>query len=243
MNPKMKARARFVPFNELRSQHVNVDLQVHTTRTDGEADLDAVLRLAEERGLGVIAITEHVRRETDWFAEFAAEVRAARAGHAALEVLVGCETKAMDTSGTLDVTDAIRDACDIVLGSVHRMPKEGGGYVDPGAHSREEFGRMELEFALGMIETAPIDVLAHPMGMSMRKHPEFPEDAMRTILSRGKAKSVPVEINTSYLGDHFPRFLELCREIDPIVSIGSDVHKLESLGACRDKLRASGIGV
>ena len=50
-----------------------------------------------------------------------------------------------------------------------------------------------------------------------------------------------VEINSSYLVDP-EGFLRLCAEINPIVSIGSDVHKLEEMGRCRDMLRARGIG-
>ena len=52
---------------------------------------------------------------------------------------------------------------------------------------------------------------------------------------RSLERNIALEINSSYLRD-VPAFLKLGAEINPYVSIGSDVHGLEELGRCRDLL-------
>jgi putative hydrolase len=186
--------------------------------------------------LNRIAFTEHVRRDTNWFPEFAREIRMEREAYPHLEILIGCETKALDTRGTLDVTDEILSECDIVLGSVHRFPNERGGYLDSSTLSRERFTQIELELALGLLESAHIDVLAHPGGMYFRQHGDFPADMMRKILWGSLERGIAVEINSNNAED-FPAFLRLCAAVNPFVSIGSDVHRLETLGNTRDRIR------
>jgi len=232
---------RFTRFLNLKSADINCDLHLHTSRTDGKADIRAVMHHAVERGLSRIAFTEHVRRDSAWFQEFARQVRTEREAYPQLKVLVGCETKALDTRGSLDATDEILAECDIVLGSVHRFPNGRGGYLDFSTLSQEQFAQIEFELALGLLESAPIDVLAHPGGMYFRRHSDFPPDMMREILKKSLERGIAVEINTSYSGD-FAAFLRLCAKVNPYVSIGSDMHRLEKLGESRDRLRARGEG-
>jgi putative hydrolase len=233
---------QFDRFLNLKWADTNCDLHLHTSRTDGRADIGAIMRRAVGQGLSRIAFTEHVRRDTTWFQEFAHEVRAGREAYPNLEVLVGCEAKALDMRGSLDATDEILAECDIVLGSVHRFPDTEGGYLDFSALSQEQFAHIEFELALGLLEAAPIDVLAHPGGMHFRWHSDLPSDIMREILRKSLDRGIAVEINSSNLGD-FDAFLRLCAEVNPYVSIGSDMHRLEELGECRDRLRAQAKGV
>jgi len=220
---------------------LNVEYQVHTVQTDGEATVDEILTVAREREIGALAFTEHVRRNTKWFPDFVSDVRERAARFPDLQVYVGCETKAMDRDGTLDISSSILEASDIVLGSVHRFPDGAGGYLDFKAIPPEEFADIEFHLAIGMVRHAPIDVLAHPGGMYERRHGAFPEEYFRELMMATLDRGIAIEINSSYLVD-VPTFIRLCGEINPIVSIGSDAHKLHELGTCRDMLRAMGIG-
>jgi putative hydrolase len=209
-------------------------LHVHTNRTDGEAGVDAILRTAVERKLDRIAFTEHVRRGSSWFHEFAREVREKSRAYPQLEVLVGCETKALDASGNLDASDAILADCDIVLGSVHRFSDGADGFVDTGPLTREEFAQLECAWALGLLRSGRIDVLAHPGGMYARRHAsDLPDDLLRRILATSVEREIAVEVNSSYAQDP-DRLLNLYDELNPFVSIASDMHRLERLGHCRD---------
>ncbi|WP_139793349.1 PHP domain-containing protein [Ensifer aridi] len=231
----------FSRFRDLSREQLNVELQVHTSWTDGRATVLEVLQTASERGLAELAFTEHVREETSWFPDFKDEILSAAPRFDNLRVYVGCETKAMDDNGSLDVSQSVLDACDIVLGVVHRLPDGKGGYLDFDKLSFEETAEIEFRLSMGMIKNAPIDVLAHPGGMSLRRHGRFPEHYFRALMTATLERGIAIEINSSYLAD-MPAFLALCGEINPFVSIGSDAHKLSELGRCRDQLIELGVG-
>lgn len=230
-------RPEFVRYRELDRARINVDLQVHTTWTDGRASVEEMLDTATARGLGTVAITEHVRRDTDWFPGFAGHVRRAAKARPGVEVLVGCEAKALDTDGSLDASDELRAQCDLVLGSVHRFPDGHGGLLDFKALDHAKCAQMECELTLGLLRAAPIDILAHPAGMTQRRFGSFPASLFRRMLEASLERGIAVEINSSYLAD-VPGFLALCEEINPFVSVGSDAHRTEELGRCRDTLRS-----
>jgi putative hydrolase len=225
-------KPKFPRYRDLDASSVNVEFQLHTNWTDGEASIAAVFATAQARELSAIAFTEHVRKETDWFAGFAKEVRKTAGAFSGMRAYVGCETKAMDVMGSLDVTDEILDACDIVLGVVHRFPDGKGGYLDFKAMSPEHVAELECELSIGMINGAPIDVLGHPGGMYQRRHGAYPPRLFRSMMQAAEKRDVAIEINSSYLVD-MPAFLGLCAEINPRVSVGSDAHKLEEIGRCR----------
>ena len=237
---RMATRAKFHRFGELTETAINVDYQVHTTQTDGEATVADILAAAQAKKLGGIAFTEHVRKATQWFPSFVSEVRTKAAAFPDLRVHVGCEAKALDIHGSLDAPQTILDASDLVLGSVHRFPDGKGGYLDFDTMSAAAVADMEFALAMGLVKSAPISVLAHPGGMYERRHGKFPADYFRELMHATLERGIAIEINSSYLVD-FDSYLQMCAEIDPIVSIGSDAHKLQELGTCRDKLRARGV--
>lgn len=237
----MTNRFSFVRYHDLTSADVNCDLHLHTTRTDGKADVQTVIATAVERGLSRIAFTEHVRRSTGWFSDFVREVRTTASSYPSLQVFAGCEAKAMDTKGSFDASEGLLDQCDIVLGSVHRFPDGQGGFLNFASLAADQFAQIEMSLALGLVESAPIDVLAHPGGMYARHQGDFPPDMMRHLMRKTLERGIAIEINSSYLKD-LDRFLELCAEINPYVSIGSDMHHLEHLGHCRDQLKMRGVG-
>ncbi len=223
---------------DLSADDLNVEYQVHTIQTDGQSTIAEILKTAKARGLKAIAFTEHVRRDTTWFPKFSADVCAAAQDYGNLEVYVGCEAKVLDSKGTLDISDDIRARCDIVLGSVHRFPAEKGGYINWDQLEDAAFACVEYELALGLLQNAQIDVLAHPGGMfERRRNQSFPEAYLRNLMMVSVETGVAIEINTSYLRD-VDGFLKLCAEINPYVSIGSDAHTLVDIGQCRDVLRS-----
>lgn len=231
---------RLVRFNELGPNEVNRDLQIHTQATDGEATVEEIITRAEALGLEEIAFTEHVRRESDYAGEFLAHVRRARAA-TRVRVHVGFEVKAADAAGTLDITEPLLAEAEIILGSVHRFPEPDGRLVPASALAPAEAARREYELALALVWHAPIHVLAHPGGMCQKAFGLFPDEYFEGLMRATLDRGIAIEINTSYTRD-LDRFLGLCRKVNPVVSIGSDVHRLADLGQCRDALRERGIG-
>lgn len=233
----MRNTPQFFRYRDLNPVALNVDYQVHTVQTDGEATIQEILALAEQKQLGAIAFTEHVRKGTDWFPDFVKAIRDVEPGFPDLKIYIGCETKANDTNGTLDISEAVLDASDIVLGSVHRFPHPYGGYYDFNDLTPDDVAEIEFDLAMGMLRSAPIDVLSHPGGMYQRRHGAYPEALFREMMLASLEREIAIEINSSYLVDT-DAFLRLCEEVNPFVSIGSDVHRLEDLGHCRDMLLA-----
>jgi len=232
----MRSRRVFPRFSELDERACSVELQVHTTWTDGRQSVRDALEATREQGLHTVAITEHVRRDSDWFSRFVSEVRREAEHFPEFTVLVGCEAKALDTAGGLDVAQPISELCDIVLGSVHRFPDGKGGLLEFSALGPEELAEREVDLAVGLLRAAPIDVLAHPGGMYQRRHGAFPPAGMRRIIEASMDRGIAVEINSSYPPDLSP-MIALCRELDPFVSIGSDAHERAEVGKCSALLR------
>lgn len=236
MPPDARRRREFPRFSELDAARCNVEHHLHTRWSDGKPSIAEALGRASERGLSSVAFTEHVRREgSEWFADFAAEVRAVAAEFPHIEVLVGCEAKALDSRGTVDVSEDVLAECDIVLGSVHRWTGADGALVHFAEIPPEQFALTEAELALSLLGNLEVDVLAHPGGMYERRHGVFPVDLMRKIIAQAVRSGAAIEVSSSYLTD-FSGFVQMCREMDPRVSIGSDAHDLESIGRCRDMI-------
>lgn len=234
-------RVQFTRFSQLDADAVNRDLQVHTVETDGAGTVAEYLKVARELKLGEIAFTDHIRRSSTYFPKFADHVRREREKTPDISVLLGFEAKAADEDGTLDAPEIAIQQADIRLGSVHRFPDALGGLVKADQFDYGEAADIEYRLALGIVRFAPIDVLAHPGGMCLRAYGRFPDDKMIGLMRATLDRGIAIEINTSYTID-MDHFLTLCADVDPIVSIGSDAHKLSELGTCRNALRERGIG-
>ena len=66
---------------------------------------------------------------------------------------------------------------------------------------------------------------------------KFPSALMEDLIQEARQKDVAIEINSSYLGEDLAEFLRLCERIDPLVSVGSDAHRLHELGRCGGLVR------
>lgn len=227
----MEASLRFVRYSKITPEWINREMHLHTDYVDGRASVGEVIRRAEALGLAEIAFTEHVRADSTWFLQFADEVRR-QGGASDVNVLVGAEVRIVDFEGTLDITPEIREQCDVVLASVHRFPGSNGRPRSFQDVPREEFVEIEYRLAQGFLKRGGADVLAHPGGMSLRHMGAFPDELFRSLMLQCRERGVAVEISSSYLKD-LPGFLNLLAETDPLVSIGSDAHRLEEMGTCK----------
>ncbi|MBO9610959.1 MAG: PHP domain-containing protein [Paenibacillaceae bacterium] len=233
----MCGKPRFYRFRELHRDALQVEYQMHTKWTDGASSVREMLLAAAEKGLTAVAFTEHIRRDSGWFAEFVREVREEGAAFPELAVYAGCEAKALDACGSLDASDEALLACDLVLGSVHSFPTAllDGRTMDQLDEST--FAQMELTLSLGLLRYGRIDVLAHPGGMTNRRFGGFPVHGYELLMRESLVRGIAMEINPTYLNGP-GLYLALAQRINPFVSIGSDAHDTVQIGACRDMLAA-----
>ena len=213
-----------------------IDFQMHTTWTDGRSSVAEMIAAAKATGLQAIAITEHVNSQSGWYPQFVAEVMAQREREDALEVFYGVEVAACDYRGGLKADLSLHEA-ELVLGVVHRCPKEAGGFWSFDELTAADAIELELRALTGLAGNRRIDVLGHPGGVAFKKYGAYPVDwlepAFRTALDHG----IAVELNTKYVWD-MAGMLALLRRVDPLVSFGSDAHCAGEVGTNCGTLRA-----
>lgn len=229
-------KLEFINFNQLKDEDINADLHMHTNQTDGEESIDTIIQTAVHIGLKRIAFTEHVRASTDWFDDFADAVREAASNYPTIEVLVGAETKVIDYQGDLDITVDILNKSDIILGSVHSLPDKKGGIIDFSELTPRELAEIEFELAKGILKHSPVDVLSHPGGMYSARYGAFPINYLKELMYYAKVNDKAIECSSKYLKNPYD-FLSICSEINPAISIGSDAHRAEEVGNCRQMLK------
>lgn len=206
-----------------------IDFQMHTLWTDGRSSVREMIEAAQTRELGAIAITEHVNEGSAWYPDFVAEVRSERQRCDGLEVFFGAEIAAAGYDGSLKA-DPSRIEAELVLGVVHRYPREGGGFWAFDELRPEDAVELELRALLGLTTNRAIDVLGHPGGIAFRKFGAFPVEWLEPAFIAARHRGIAVELNTKYLWDP-DGMLALLRRVDPAVSLGSDAHCAADLGA------------
>jgi len=208
-----------------------VDLHMHTTWTDG-ADTAAVMHEAACRqGLSLILFSEHARRtSTEWFTEFAAEVRALPAVRC--RALVGAEVKILDLDGNIDIAPEIAESCDLVIASVHRFPGESGDIRESRhAFSLQQAIDLEFRLAWAALDNPDTDILGHPFGMTIRRFGGTPPwELMERLIAKAAETGKAFEINARYHDDP-AAILRACIVAGAPVSFGSNAHAADEIGA------------
>ena len=206
-----------------------IDFQMHTRWTDGQGSVREMIDAASAAGLKAIAITEHCNFTSDWYPEFVAEVKAQRTGAGLPEIYYGVEVAAIDYLGGLKA-DVARLDTELVLGVVHRYPKETGGFWDFKELSAAEAVHLEIRALTGLAANPLVDVIGHPGGAAYRKFGAFPITLLEPVIRVARDNDIAVEVNTKYLWDKEGLFALLNR-FDPLVSFGSDAHTIEEVGS------------
>jgi putative hydrolase len=184
------------------------DHHVHSNFSD-----DAVSSLAENvdaarrRGLRVLCLAEHVRRDSGWVPEFLAGVDALRPVPG-LDVLAGLEAKILNPSGRLDLPDGT-GGLEIVLIADHQFPTDLGP-VPPGEMRHAvESGLVTAEEVIDCL----VDATAAALGMAARpqlahlfsilpkmglNESEVPEDALSHLARRARLAGALLEVNEKW---------------------------------------------
>jgi putative hydrolase len=117
------------------------DFHVHSTFSDGASTLAENVQACRERGLRLVCLVDHVRRDTRWLPEFTAAVDQYR-GQPGLRVLAGVEAKILDTAGHLDLPSGPQalDGIDLVLIADHQFPADDGPVHPDELRAALEFG-------------------------------------------------------------------------------------------------------
>lgn len=219
------------------------DSHVHTVMScDADTTIAEAVRMAEEKGIGLV-ITDHM----DWdfpapFPDFRVDLPGFFREYAPLrsdKLLLGIELGMTAESAEKCREIAVSQPFDFVLGSVHVLH---GCEVDDRMYAdcdEAEIYREYLQEAARLVETVPMDSLAHidyPLRTTSRELPyadyaaEF--DALFAAMRR---KRVCLELNTSRLADEtaYANLLNIFRAYrkagSRYVTLGSDAHEPQEI--------------
>lgn len=224
------------------------DLHVHTEHSsDATGTIGQAVRAAAERGVEVLAITNHcpelpgsiwhdsLRKLQDMKAQAAAAGR-----KYGLRVLVGAEIEVIDFVGNLNAPDLFIEQCDLVIAAVHWFP---GLYYDEqqrprvNAYTRQDVVPMSMKMIVGAVRNRAVDIIAHiGYELAATKQPQrfldqpqdYPELYIQQIATEAARGGTAIEINEAGFPDE--RFLRICLEAGCTFALGSDAHEPSKVG-------------
>ena len=103
------------------------DMHVHSTFSDGRDTIEQNVAEAERLGLLELTCVEHVRADTDWVADYVAEVRRIDST-TPVSLFCAVEAKLLDTSGGLDLCPGL-DEVDAIYAADHQVPLADGPHT------------------------------------------------------------------------------------------------------------------
>ncbi len=190
------------------------DYHVHCNYNDHSASdltIKNIIAQAEKIGLRVIALTEHVRRTSDWVPRYLDEIRAetAAASSNKLKVIPGFEAKIL-RDGSIDCCEGYSREHFIVASF----------------HSTFGDKRVWIEALKSAIQNPDVDVIGH-----LAPEPTFDlnEEELSELASLMFSNHKIIELNAKYHRPP-PRWLLKFKEKNVRFHLGSDAHSLQEIG-------------
>jgi DNA polymerase (family 10) len=203
-------------------QHIQGDLHMHTSWSDGRDSVEQMVRAAHALGYQYVAITDHSERSAaqrtlapDDIVRQRANIDAARAHAPGLDILHGLEVEIMP-DGRLDFDDDVLAQFDIVLASLHDSAGQDGGRL--------------LDRYLRAIDHPLVNVITHPANRTPGGHEGYDLDFDRLFEAAARSGTA-VEVDGS------PNHLDLdgalarrAAACGATLTIDSDAHRHDALG-------------
>jgi DNA polymerase (family 10) len=218
------AEARALP-SLVQLADIRGDLHIHTTATDGRADIESMARAARELGREYIAVTDHTRSlamanglDERATLEHARQVRALNGRIDGLTLLAGTECDILP-DGRLDLAEDCLAQLDFVVASVHSA-----------------FGQDQSQMTdriLRAMSSPCVDALGHPTGRLLLRRQPYAL-SLEQVIAEAARLGVAVEINCQVdrldLSDTHARFAS---ERGARLIISTDAHTPAALGWMR----------
>jgi putative hydrolase len=190
------------------------DYHVHCNYNDHSASdltIKNVISRAEKIGLKVIALTEHVRRTSDWVPRYLEEMRQEieSASNNKLKVITGFEAKILK-DGSIDCCEEYsRDY-----------------FIVASFHTIFEDKRIWMEALKIAIQNPEVDVIGH-----LAPEPTFDlnDEELSELASLTSSNHKIIELNAKYHRPP-PRWILKFKEHHVRFHLGSDAHSLEEIG-------------
>jgi len=202
-------------------EDIQGDLHMHSTWSDGKASVEEMALACKARGYRYLAMSDHSpalamvggitpeRAVDQW-----EEIDQVQGGLDGITIFKSLEVDIL-RDGSLDMTDEVLEALDLVLVSVHSLM---------------EMDRVSMtDRVITAIQHPQVDILAHPTGRLLGRREPFQLE-MEEVLQAARDLDVAVEINAN------PSRLDLndvhahrAKELGVKVCINTDAHSVQRL--------------
>ncbi len=202
----------------VRTADLHTELHSHSTWSDGRFSIREMAQAAIERGLRVLAITDHSQSLTVAGGLTPADLRRQREEIAQVQaelgdriiLLQGAEVE-IAPDGTLDYPDEVLAELDVVIASLH-------------THLRQSPEEITARL-LAAIQHPHVDLIGHPTGRLLPHRP--PADLnMERIFSAAAASGTALEINANpHRLDLKDQHIRRALEHGVLLSLNTDAHR------------------
>ncbi|WP_274653750.1 PHP domain-containing protein [Paenibacillus humicola] len=208
-----------------------MDLHMHSSYSDGRNTPEEMIEAAAGIGYEAVAITDHVWRTSDWVPAYAAHLEALKERcRPRIRLYSGIEAKVTSLDGDIDADPSFDALVDLILGSIHRIPKTGGYWSKS---DREKAKKSEiigdwLQAFYGLLQNPRVDIIAHPLselnGFGVRET-DLP---MAEITDRIAASGKILELNVRY-NTPDQQVIRISADKGAVFLISSDSHAVPDL--------------
>jgi putative hydrolase len=190
----------------------NGEWHIHTKYTDGKNNILEYCKKAEDLNIGLIAFTEHVRKNLDYdFDQFLMDIETSR-DEFDLIILSGCEAKVL-ANGDLDVHEFILNKIDYPVFAFHSFPIDIDLYI---------------KSLMKVLKNKYVNAWAHPGRFLAKFKQELSEETLTEIFEIMAREDVLLEINDKYSVPP-ANWIELARKFEVKMVRGSDAHSIDEL--------------
>jgi putative hydrolase len=231
----MKPINFFPRFKNLNLESINVDFHLHSTWTDGKNTVSEIINSAQNNQLNSIAITDHIRIESEYFDNYESEIKSLNS-KTDLNIYLGFEAKIADFNGNIDVKDNVVKRADIAIASVHRFPL-GSKLYKASEFKKNISQEIELELSLAALNKGGFNVLGHAGGMSMTHFREFPSLYFEEIISKCCQNEIAFDLSGRYHIKVLSILYPLLEKYNSFICIGSDSHAIKPMGRWNRQLK------
>jgi DNA polymerase (family 10) len=199
------------------------DLHVHTTWSDGEASLEAMVKAAQQRKYKYIAFTDHSPLDPRSHGMDAkrlrsqiAVIRSLQAKTSGIHLLAGVEVD-IRPDGTLDLPNDVLAETDLVVAACHVF---------------EQTTQSMTERILRACENDYVDILAHPTGRIINEQPAYKVD-LEAVFDAAKRRQIVLEINGSRKMDLSAEPAREAKSRGLRFAVTTDAHRVGDLSLMR----------
>lgn len=209
------------------------DMHLHSSFSDGLNTPEEMIVEAIRIGYKEIAITDHVRRASDWLDNFSTEISRLKSQYAdVIKVYSGIEAKVIDLDGNIDAHPEFFNKVDLVLGAFHRIPIAKEEYLRGNEISQNKKTALDCWFKvmIKLIENSNVAIVAHPTAILKRNGIDVPYDFKEAIAQKAAEFDKILEINLRYqIPDK--EFIRILQRYGVRLITGTDSHSIEEMRA------------